>query len=87
MNSFDLKCRLKNIQALCSSTDPNLPHAALFIPGIDGRNNPGSTMMMKYLFQGSVGKDLFEGSLDGEFELLEESVLVVQDMSLSIFWR
>ena len=79
--------RLSNLQALCSSSSLELPNALVFVPGVDGKQNRGSLMIMKYLFQGSVGKDLYEASLDGSLDSLEESVLLIQESSVSIFWN
>ena len=42
-------------------------------------------MIMKYLFQGSTGKDLFDGLLEDELEVLEEIILVIQETAVSIF--
>ena len=41
---------------------------------------------MKYLFQGAVGRDLYEASLDDSLECLDEIVLLIQQDSVSIFW-
>ena len=83
--------RLKRLQSLCSETNGRTPNAGVsalvFIPGPDGRHNKGSFSIMKYLFQGSVGKDIYEGTFDESFECLEEIVLVVQEASVSIFLR
>lgn len=79
--------RLKSLQSLCSSENPKYPDALVFIPGIDGRQNKGSQIILKYLFQGSVGRELYEGILDTQFEALEEIVLVIQESSVSVFWR
>ena len=82
--------RLKNLQSLCSestSDQQQLPSSLLFIPGTDGRHNKGSISILKYLFQGSIGKDISEGYLDDEYECLEEIVLLIQASSVSIFWR
>jgi hypothetical protein len=79
--------RLKILQSLCSSQNQQLPNALVFIPGIDGRHNKGSLMVLKYLFQGSVGKELYEGILETQYEPLDEIVLVVQESSVSVFWR
>lgn len=79
--------RLKSLQCLCSSNNEQLPNSLLFIPGPDGRHNKGSINILKYLFQGSVSKDLYEGYLDDKYESLEEIVLIIQSSSVSIFWR
>jgi hypothetical protein len=79
--------RVKQLQNLCSSGNPNFPDALLFVPGQDGRNNKGSQIILKYLFQLSVGKELFEGSLDERLESLEESVILIQENTLSIVLR
>jgi hypothetical protein len=82
--------RLRNLQSLCSeskSDQQQLPSSLLFIPGTDGRHNKGSISLLKYLFQGSIGKDISEGYLDGQYECLEEIVLLIQASSVSVFWR
>lgn len=82
--------RLKSLQSLCSSSSDQqdqLPNSLLFVPGTDGRHNKGSLSLLKYLFQGSVGKDIYEGYLDDKYECLEEIVLLIQASSVSIFWR
>lgn len=43
-------------------------------------------MILKYLFQGSVGRDIYEASLDEELDCLEEIILVIKESSVSIFW-
>lgn len=78
--------RLSNLQALCSSTNLELPNALVFIPGLDGKQNKGSFMILKYLFQGSVGRDIYEASLDEDLDCLEEIVLLIQESSVSVFW-
>ena len=83
--------RLKRLQSMCSASghrgDSSGVSALVFIPGPDGRHNKGSFSILKFLFQGAVGKDLYEGTLDESFECLEEIVLVVQESSVSIFLR
>ncbi len=76
--------RLKQLQNLCSGTNANYPKALLFVTGPDGRGNKGSLMIAKYLFQFSVGKELFEGNLDDNLEPLDDIILLIQDTSLSI---
>jgi len=78
--------RLSNLQTLCSSTNLDLPNALVFVPGLDGKQNKGSYMILKYLFQGSVGRDIYEASLDEALDCLEEIVLVIQESSVSVFW-
>ena len=79
--------RLRVLQGLCSSVDPDAPYALLLLPGIDGRNNKGSAILLKYLFMGSIGKDLVDASLDGTIEeVLSEMVLLIQESSVSVFW-
>lgn len=83
--SFFLQ-RLKQLQNLCSTSNSDFPDALLFVPGLDGRNNKGSSTVLRYLFQGAVSKELNEGFLDGKFEILEDIILLVQESSVSIFW-
>jgi hypothetical protein len=75
--------RLRSLQSLCNQGDESL-NALVFIPGPDGRNNPMAVRVMKYLFKGSVGKDLFDDILDESMELLEDMVLVVQPDAISL---
>jgi hypothetical protein len=74
------------LQALCSSSNLELPNALVFVPGLDGKQNKGSFMILKYLFQGAVGRDIYEASLDEALDCLEEIVLIIQESSVSIFW-
>ena len=74
--------RLKSLQRLCSYSDPNFPVSLLFVAGQDGRNNKGSISVIKYLFFGAVGKELLDGTLDLEFEVLEDLVLLIQQSSV-----
>eukprot|EP01038_Epipyxis_sp_PR26KG_P009383 gene9383-12642_t len=78
--------RLKSLQNLCSDTDGNYPKSLLFIAGQDGRYNKGSMTVLKYLFRGSVSKDLFDETLESFLEPLEEMVLLIQKHSISIIW-
>lgn len=79
--------RLAALQKLCSDHDSNFPSALLFIVGPDGRNNKGSVTILKYLLRGSVSKDLFDETMEPEFEPLEEIILLVKQTSLSVVWR
>lgn len=78
--------RIQSLQRLCSSSDPNYPVALLFVCGQDGRNNKGSFSILKYLFQFGVGKDLLDGSIDMEFESLEDLIILIQQTSVSVVW-
>ena len=78
--------RLQALQRLCSGSDDSSPVGLLFVPGPDGRNNRGSLTVLKYLFEGSVGKELFEGLLDDSLECLEEIVLLIQETSVSVIY-
>ena len=79
--------RLSALQRLCSDHDSNFPKALLFIPGQDGRTNKGSITVLKYLLRGAVSKDLFDETIESQFEPLEEMVLLVKHSSLSVIWR
>lgn len=79
--------RLSSLQALCSTTNDELPDALVFIAGLDGKQNKGSMMVMKYLFQASTGRDIYEASLEEHLDCLEECVLVIQESSVSVFWN
>lgn len=79
--------RLGALQRMCSDHDKNFPSALLFVPGQDGRNNKGSITVLKYLFCGSVLKDLFDETVESAFEPLEEIVFLVKATSLSVIWR
>jgi hypothetical protein len=66
------------------------PTALLFVCGQDGRFNKGSMSVLKYLFRGGVGRDLFEGGdtfNDPNDEPLEELVLFIKRNSVSIICR
>lgn len=78
--------RLRSLQRLVSDADLSYPNALLFVPGLDGRNNKGSLMVLKYLFEGAAGKELLEGSLTDVFECLEEMVLLVQEGCVSVIY-
>lgn len=79
--------RLSALQRLCSDHDKNFPSALLFVPGQDGRNNKGSITVLKYLFRGSVSKELFDETVEAAFEPLEEIVFLVKQTSLTVIWR
>lgn len=79
--------RLSALQKLCSDTDTNYPSALLFVAGPDGRNNKGSVTVLKYLLRGAVSKDLFDETIESEFQCLEEMVLLVKQSSLTVIWR
>lgn len=79
--------RLSALQRLCSDNDKNFPSGLLFVPGPDGRNNKGSITALKYLFRGSVSKELFDETIDSAFEALEEVVFLVKQSTLTVVWR
>lgn len=79
--------RLSALQRLCSDHDENFPSALLFVPGQDGRNNKGSITILKYLFRGSVSRELFDETIESAFEPLEEIVFLVKQSSLTVIWR
>ncbi len=79
--------RLSALQRLCSDTDPDFPKALLFVPGQDGRYNKGSITLIKYLFRGCVAKELFDETLESQYEPLEDMVVLVQSNSLSLILR
>lgn len=81
--------RLASLQRLCSNDIATLsgrerPSALLLVPGIDGRNNKDALVVLKYLFEGSCGRDLLEANLPDFLECLEEMVLLVQETSVSL---
>lgn len=77
--------RLASLQRLCANEAVGeRPSALLVVPGIDGRNNKDALVVLKYLFEGSCGRDLLEGNLPDFLESLEEVVLLVQESSLSL---
>ena len=78
--------RLRNLQAICNSSE-NCPDALLFINGGDGKNNKGTHSVLKYLFFGSVGKDLFDESSNDGIDNLDDLVLLIQRSSVSVMWR
>jgi hypothetical protein len=75
--------RLRQLQTLCSSSLADYPQALLFVPGPDGRGNKGGSIFIKYLFQFSTGKELFEGSIASALEPLEDAVFLIQEHSVS----
>jgi hypothetical protein len=79
--------RLRTLQWLCSDSDNNSPKVLLFIPGPDGRFNSGSISLIKYLFCGSVGKDLQDDTLNEDMEALEDVVILIKQCSVSIIYR
>ncbi len=87
--NFNFIRRLQSLQMLCSSPGDGStsPECLVFVPGLDGKGNKGSLMIMKYLFQGACGKELYDGILDDDFEPIEEIILVVQFNCVSIFCR
>lgn len=86
INTSSFLSRLNGLQKLCSDLDEKFPLGLLFICGQDGRNNRGSSSILKYLFTEAVGKDLLEGSIEMELEDWEEMVLLVQQSSVSVLW-
>ena len=67
--SLDCLRRLRALQALCHDEGQQLPvDALLVIPGIDGGNNMGSAMIVKYLLLGQSGAKLLDSKLDPDFE-------------------
>jgi hypothetical protein len=79
--------RLSALQNLCSDHDNYYPSCLLFIPGSDGRYNKGSILLLKYLFMGAIGKDLFDDTLDASYDALEEIVILIKQTSVSIIYR
>lgn len=79
--------RLRSLQYLCSDQDTNCPKALLVIPGPDGRFNAGSIHIIKYLFQGSIGKELKDDVLKEEFEDLEDLTLLIKEKTVSVIYR
>lgn len=79
--------RLRSIQWLCSDKDASCPKALLFIPGPDGRFNGGSVNLIKFLFKGSVGKDLQDETLNEDMDALEDMVLLIKESSVSVIYR
>lgn len=83
-NAFET--RLKSLQRLTCSGDEQYPSGILIVPGLDGRHNKGSITMLKFLFSGSIGQDLLQGVLNDYLDALEESVVLIQDNSVSIVY-
>ena len=79
--------RLRSLQWLCSDSDTNCPKGILVMPGPDGRFNPGSIHIIKYLFQGSIGRELQDDVLKEEMEDLEDIVLLIKERIVSIMYR
>ena len=78
--------RLRSLQSICDLAE-NGPNALLFINGGDGKNNKGTHSVLKYLFFGSVGKDLFDESSNDGIDNLDDIVLLIQASSVSVMWR
>jgi hypothetical protein len=76
--------RLKTLQKMCISSSPGDPTALLIIPGIDGRNNRESVILLKYLFYGAIGRELLGNSMVDD--ALEEMVLLIQESSVSVIY-
>lgn len=74
--------RIRTLQNLCGSGAD--PAALLIIPGIDGRNNPNSMSLLKYIFGGSIGIELFDSLVVDN--LLDEMVLLIQRDSISVVY-
>ena len=95
--------RLRSLQNLCSTGNNNntttgtKPQGLLFINGPDGKNNRGTQTILKYLFCGAVGKDLYEGGSNvstgyidennDDNDDLDEIVLFIQKNSVSVLWK
>jgi hypothetical protein len=78
--------RLSALQNLCSDDDLNYPKALLLVAGQDGKGNKGSISIIKYLLLGSVAKDLYDETLDAQYEPLEEIVMLIKHSSVSVLW-
>lgn len=76
--------RLRSLQWMCSESDKSSPKVLLFVPGADGRHNSGSTSAIKYLFSNAVGKSLFDDNFDGDYEILEDLVVLIKEFSVTI---
>jgi hypothetical protein len=79
--------RIRSLQWYCSETDTSSPRALIFIPGPDGRNNSGSTNILKYLFRGSLGKSLYDETVEDTFEILEDMVILIKENSVAFIYR
>ncbi|CAM9504300.1 unnamed protein product, partial [Chrysoparadoxa australica] len=88
--------RLKQLQQLCkdgrhgatkTGAEEAQPDALLFIPGIDGRFNPGSQLAIKWLMLGATGRyELSNKELNEEHAALEDCALVVTRHGSSILY-
>lgn len=87
LDNINVLNRLSALQRLCSDHDSNFPRALLFVVGQDGRNNKGSTSVLKYLFRGAIARDLFDDTLDENLQDLEELVILIKHTSVSVIWR
>lgn len=82
--------RLKLLQSISTSFtqgDEEIKLDALvFIPGPDGRNNSMAIRVLKYLFKGAIGADLFDDTLDNYYEALEDIILIIEEHSVRIIY-
>lgn len=76
--------RIETLQKLCLGINEGDPTALLIIPGIDSRNNKESMTLLKYLFNGSVGRELNDNSMVEDS--LEEMVFLIQETSVSVIY-
>jgi len=80
--------RLHALQSICdSSQDVDAPCALLIVSGADGKNNKGALSVLKYLFFGAVGKELYDDSGFEAMDDLDELVLLIQHTAVSVLWR
>jgi hypothetical protein len=84
-----LQSLITPFQPKSTSYDHNIPEAILIIPGVDGRNNKEAIKLLKYLFEGATGDELFAGGSGSSLEndCLEETIFLIKEDSISVFWR
>eukprot|EP00899_Mesostigma_viride_P026600 jgi/Mesvir1/7124/Mv09226-RA.1 len=72
--------RLHRLQQLCQ--DAGLD-SVLLVAGVDGKDNPGATQALRYLFKGVSGRDLLEGTaLEPE---LEDVFVIVKPNGVGVY--
>jgi hypothetical protein len=76
--------RLQILQNLCRGSNLGDPRALLIIPGIDGRNNKESMVLLKFIC-GFVGREILDNSVVDD--ALEEIVLLIQESSVSVIYN
>ena len=85
-NGQDSFFRLRSLQTLLM--DPSCQYTALvIIGGVDGKDNMGSTQLLKYLFCGHSGQQLRGNQvISSKLEALEDTILFITKNAVSIYY-